>query len=159
MLFDADRYPEVRAQLDLSLGKAELPDEIIVLDSFQGEAERWVTSQITASGAAATGPRAQLAAIYMTAALLAPNVPQIVSQKDATGESVSLKGYDPEQKEAQLKARAKEMIAMVNGGSIADLALKPSSAIRHMTSSVAILCPTHRTARSICGCGGTTLVF
>lgn len=158
-LLDSSDYVSVRAALDTSLGKGELPDDMIALDLYAGEAQRWVASQITVTGSEATGPRAKLAAVYMTAALLAPAVSQIISQRDASGESVTLKPFDPVAKEMQLRTRAASMIELVNGGETADLARRPTSAIRQMQSNIVTICLVHRVNRSVCGCRRTALVF
>lgn len=150
-LLDAESYESIRKALDLSIDKGDLPDEVIALDLYSGEAERWVTSQITISGPEATGSRAKLAAIYMAAALLAPAVTQIVSQKDATGETVTLKTFDPNKKESQMRARAAEMIALVNGSDEIELATRSAGAVVPMRSCVTILCPRCRHSRCVCG--------
>ena len=67
-------YPSIRAVLDVSLDSTVLPDATIALDVFQGAAEADVERQ-DPSWASRTGAEAtaiQQAAIYYTAARIAP---------------------------------------------------------------------------------------
>jgi hypothetical protein len=155
-LLNSGDYDSVRAALLTGLSKRDLPNKIIALDLYSGEAERWVQSQLTIVGPEATGKRAKLAAVCKTAALLAPALDQIISQKDSTGESVQLKTFDPDEKARQLEARATELISLVNGGQ--QSAQRPTMVVRKLRSCVRVLCPTCNRSRP-CGCNSATLVF
>lgn len=157
-LIDQDDFPQIRAAVSTSASKGDLPDDLIGLDLFVGEAIRWTESQITVTGPEATGSRAKLAAINMAAALLVPSYTQVTAQKDATGETVDMKSFDPIKREAQLRARAAELIALVNDES-STLAERSTSAFRPMTSCISVICPTHHCSRSACGCSGAVLIF
>lgn len=158
-LIDQEDYQAIRWAIHASLSKGDLPDDMIALDLYTGEAQRWAESQITITGAEATGPRAKNAAIYMAAALLVAAVAQVLSQEDATGETVKIKDFNPVEREQQLRERAAELIALLNNDSALALDQRPTSAVRQMSSCVSVLCPTHRVPRSQCGCCGTVLIF
>jgi hypothetical protein len=82
-------YPSIRAALDVSLDSTVLPDATIGLAIFQGAAEADVERQdpqwATRTGADATA--IQNAAIYYTAARIAPSIPNI------TGEAIGDSSY------------------------------------------------------------------
>lgn len=74
----------VRAALDTSLTTDALPNTTIMLDVFLGAAEREVKVRDT-SWASRTGSQLvalKTAVAYLTAARLAPSLPQIVDAKD-----------------------------------------------------------------------------
>lgn len=74
----------VRAALDTSLTADALPNTTIILDVYLGAAEREVKARDT-SWASRTGDEAtalKTAVAYLTAARLAPALPQIVDAKD-----------------------------------------------------------------------------
>lgn len=105
-LIDASHYPAVRAAIDISLDDKMLPDSIISLQIYRGSAETEVLDK-DPNAATRTGDEQthiQNATIYLTAARLAPAVPQLV---DARDDQVSWK-----RKEADWDARADELRAL-----------------------------------------------
>jgi hypothetical protein len=82
ILSQAD-WPEVRAQINVGLTAAQLPDDTIEMDAFVGRAEREVvaTDPQAPSRTGAEAAAVRLASIYLTAALLVPAVPNIVRQQ------------------------------------------------------------------------------
>jgi hypothetical protein len=153
-LLSSSDYPAIRAAIRTSLDERDLPDAIIALDIYSGEANRWAASQITITGPEATGQRANSAAIYYAAALLAPAVEQVTNQKDSTGESLTLKDFDAEARAKDLMTKAQSLINLVNGALVD--AIRPTSAVRQMKSKI-IVC--QRCGLSACCCQKTVLIF
>lgn len=110
-LIAPDDYPAVRAALDTSLTKKMLPDNVIALKIYQGRAESLVTGR-DPDAATRTGDdrqRIQRAVIYLTAALIAPAVPQILQSR---GQYLSYQRrvIDWEKRAAELKQMAHDEI-------------------------------------------------
>jgi hypothetical protein len=78
-------YPMVRAAVDTSLGPRALKDEVIALDMYAGEAERQVLARdpnaLTYDPDSDNGKRVRMAAVYWTAALLVPALPDLTSER------------------------------------------------------------------------------
>src|SRR4051812_45313755 len=90
-------YPEVRAQLDLTLDGTMLPDATIGLDAFVGEAEREVLARdpLALSRTGDEAARVRLAAIYLTAARLALALPVLTSEETPEGQRYARQAWDP----------------------------------------------------------------
>lgn len=78
-------FPEIRAALDPTLDASNLPDSVIDLDIYRGRAEEWVISRNPAAasyaGAVDGYSRAmRRAAVLATAAYLAVNPPQLLTE-------------------------------------------------------------------------------
>lgn len=88
-LITASEYPAVRAALDTSLDSTVLPDGVIGLPIYQGAAEAEVLwrDPSAASRSGAEQIRIKNAVVFLTAARLAPRLPQI------TGERFGEHGY------------------------------------------------------------------
>lgn len=110
-LIDSDRYEEIRAVLDHSLDGNNLPDKLIEKDIYLGKADRFVRSKVTAANL--EKPQTKLAVIYFAAALIAPSVPTLLSEKSSTGEQYSRKGFDSEARAAELFGLADAEIAEI----------------------------------------------
>ena len=106
-LINSSRYDEIRAALDLSLDKNNLPDTLIEKDLFLGQADRWVKARVVNP---TTNPAAHNAEIYYCAYLLFDSLPQIVSEKAGTGEGYTRKAT--QLTKADLLARAEEQIQL-----------------------------------------------
>jgi hypothetical protein len=108
-LLSSTDFPAIRAAIDLSLDEATLPDDVIWLDIYVGEAERYVASQT-----ADTGQNAKNAVVYWAASLIAPSVPQLTGERDTLGESYQRKVEDVAELVARLRAKAAEQIDIAN---------------------------------------------
>ena len=78
-LLTSANWPEVRAALDVSLTTRQLPDAVIAYDLYSGRAMRRVLEQAP-TAESMTGDsllRCKNAAIFYTAAFLAPAIPNI----------------------------------------------------------------------------------
>lgn len=108
-LFTSTDYPEVRAAIDTTLTDKQLPDATIAFDIHHAAAESMVTD-FHADALSETGDnltRCKRAAILFCAALLCPSVVRLTSvNSQARGHSFSQQTFDPEEKAAELKARA-----------------------------------------------------
>lgn len=81
LLTTAD-YPAIRAALDVSLTARDLPDSVIGLAIYVGaaEAEVLVRDPLAASRTGAEQQHLVNAAVFLTAALLAPALPDLTSE-------------------------------------------------------------------------------
>jgi hypothetical protein len=78
-LLTSANWPEVRAALDVSLTTRQVPDAVIAYDLYSGRAMRRVIEQVP-TAESMTGDslqRCKNAAIFYTAAYLAPAIPNI----------------------------------------------------------------------------------
>ena len=82
LLYEAD-YPAVRAALDVQLTSRELPDSVIGLPLYVGaaEAEILVRDPLAATRTGAAWQHIVNATVLLTAALLAPALPAITSER------------------------------------------------------------------------------
>jgi len=83
LLNDAD-YPAVRATLLLGITSEMLPNDVIALPIFQQAAEAEVL-RCDPTAASRTGAEAEAigrATIYLTAALIAPSVPNLIEHEE-----------------------------------------------------------------------------
>jgi hypothetical protein len=115
-LIDSTRYDDIRAALDISLDKSSLPDAIIELDIYLGEALRWIDAQTPVppyTEENRTGDRAKNAAIFFAAALLAPVIPDVLSERQLTGEEYTRKSVNWAAVEVRCRARAMEQLALI----------------------------------------------
>ena len=81
-LLDAADFPAIRAALDVSLKAQTLPDATIALPIYQGAAEAEVLARdpLAESRAGAALQRVVNAAIFLTAAYLAPAMPALTAE-------------------------------------------------------------------------------
>jgi hypothetical protein len=113
-LFDATEYPQVRALLDITLKVEQLPDEIIALDAFHGDAERDVLTRVP-DAESRTGTQLRRlvhAALLLCAANLAPALPRLLRDKFADQE-IQLAPVDMAKRALALQAQAYDEIAAV----------------------------------------------
>ena len=115
ILTSAD-YPAIRAALDVDLDSSKLPDGIIALDIYKGQADRMVYERDpdadTRTGDDAL--RITAAAVYFCAGLLAPVVVRITSLSVSTRDvSYSRPVFDPEERKETLWSMAEDEIAEV----------------------------------------------
>lgn len=103
-------YPAVRAVLDVSLGDAELPADVIDQPIYAAAAIAEVIDHYpTAESETDTAILARLrrATVYLTAARLAPAVVRITSLTVTRGDvAFSRQTFDPEKRAAELRALA-----------------------------------------------------
>lgn len=106
LLTSAD-YPAIRAALDISLDATDLPDSLIDLDQFVGKGVREVLQRdsLAESRSGTELLRARNAAIFFTAALLAPSVPAITSESEGTYR-VNREAWDGQRRQRELRALA-----------------------------------------------------
>lgn len=109
-------YPAVRAALDTELDETSLADKTIALDIYQGAADREVKGRDPA-WATRTGEsllRLRAAAVYLTAARLAPAVVRVISMNVQSRDlSYSRPVFDPAEKAAELRALAEQELSAV----------------------------------------------
>lgn len=113
-LLSAANYAEIRAALDVSLNDLQLPDAIIAYDMYAGRGQRQVLAAIPTAESLAGDDllRARNAAMFYTAAFIAPAIPNIVS-KSMGGERAIQFDIDWEARADGLRAAAAEELAAI----------------------------------------------
>lgn len=83
-LIGPTEYPSIRAAIDFNLDSDSLPDSIIALPIYIGEGIASVLARVPTAEAmtGADQERVQRAAIYFTAAYLAPTIRDVVSERE-----------------------------------------------------------------------------
>lgn len=116
-------YPAVRAALDISLDAANLPDAVIALPQYAGQAELWIRANDPNAAGYVPGTeeyiRTTIAAIYATAAYIVPALPNITSETYGDAMRYTRKEYDPAKLEASLWTRARGALPNLTGSSSA----------------------------------------
>lgn len=114
LIGSATDYTAVRAALDVGLDAATLPDAIIALDTNQGAAEREVLARVP-NAASKTGDdllRCKSAAIWLTAANIAPSLPQLLRETQ-DGYTYTRQSRDADRLAQTLRERALEALRTV----------------------------------------------
>lgn len=112
-LLTSANWPEVRAALDVSLTTRQVPDAVIAYDLYSGRAMRRVIEQVP-TAESMTGDslqRCKNAAIFYTAAYLAPAIPNITRKN--IGDVEQAFDIDWEARAANLLAAAAAELAEV----------------------------------------------
>lgn len=114
-LLTSANWPEVRAALDVSLTTRQVPDAVIAYDLYSGRAMRRVVEQVP-TAESMTGDnlqRCKNAAIFYTAAYLAPAIPNITRKSIGGGDTEMAYDIDWEARAANLLAAAAAELAEV----------------------------------------------
>lgn len=109
-------YPAIRAALDVSLNEQQLPNATIGQGIFLDAAEAELLRRVpTAAGmTGANLARVKRALVWLTAAYLAHSVVRITSLSVTTRDlSYSRQTFDPDEKAAELRARAEGEIGQL----------------------------------------------
>lgn len=85
-VFDPANYESVRKAIDVSLDDVTLPDSIIGLDIYAGEASRYIDRHLTPEQQAAQPESTNTAAIYYAASFLCTALRQVRRERMAGGE-------------------------------------------------------------------------
>lgn len=123
-------FPGVRAALDITLAAGNLPDAIIALPQYKGEAEFWVLGADPLAATYLPGSeayeRARVAAIYACAALLVPALPILTAETWGEVYRYTRKEFDPIKLQDALWQRARSTLAATGdaGGGQADAAAR-----------------------------------
>lgn len=115
-ILTSSEYPAIRAALDVGLNANDLPDSVIGQSIFLDAAEAELVARVPGA-ASMTGEslkRVKRALIWLTAAYLAGSVVRITSLSVQTRDlSYARATFDPEQKAAELRARAEIEISQL----------------------------------------------
>ena len=121
-LVTADECADVRAAIDVTLPATALPDTTILLAVFADKAARDITARVTNgedivdAGSGDDFETMRLAAIYYTAALIMPALPQLISESVGQGDfAYRMAVVDPLKRQAQLFGLASTEVATLNG--------------------------------------------
>lgn len=112
-ILSSSDYPTIRAAIDTSLDSTVLPDATIALPIFVTAAELEVVAR-DPQAASRTGDAAthiKNACIYLTAARLAPAVPQISGETTVGKHTYTRKLQDIDEQVANLRAMAESALA------------------------------------------------
>ena len=115
-ILSSSDYPAIRAALDVGLNAQQLPDATIAQDIFLGAAEADLLRRVptAASMAGEDLARVKRALVWLTAAFLAHSVIRITSMSIQTRDlSYSRQTFDPDEKAAELRARAEAEFSML----------------------------------------------
>lgn len=114
-LLTVAEYPAIRAMIDVTLTARALPDSVIGLTSYAGEAVAWVLAEQPEATTYAVGTdehtAVQRAAIYACAALLVPAIPIITSEAYGNAFRYTREKYDPAVLAASLWEKAREAVS------------------------------------------------
>jgi hypothetical protein len=113
VLLGPAQYDAVRKAIRLDMDATDVPDSAIELDIYAGEAEREVRV-LDSNVDAYLGTqlrRAEAAATYLCAALLADALPNITGESYGGGYSWRMEGWNPQERAAWLRWLAYEQIA------------------------------------------------
>ena len=112
-------FPAIRAALDISLDAANLPDAVIALPQYAGQAELWVKTNEPDAALYMPGSeeyiRTTIAAIYACAAYIAPALPNITSESYGDAMRYTRKEVDMAVLEANLWSRARGALPHLTG--------------------------------------------
>ena len=115
-ILSAGDYPAIRAALDVGLNAQQLPDATIAQGIFVEAAEAELVKKVP-TAATMTGTdlaRVKRALVWLTAAYLAHSVVRLTSLSVQTRDlAYSRQTFDPDEKAAELKARAQGEIGML----------------------------------------------
>lgn len=101
----ASDFESVRKLIDVQLTADQLPDTVLGLDAYEGEAIRWVAQRTDNEDADARN-----AAVYVLAVLVIPALPRFLSESNA-GYSYSLEKVDWKARIEQLMYLAENAIS------------------------------------------------
>lgn len=119
-ILTSDDYGAIRAAIDTSLDATVLPNSIIGLSIYVGAAELEVVAR-DSQAASRTGDAAthiKNAAIYLTAARLAPAVPQISGETTVGRHTYTRKFQDVDEQIANLRAMAESELAAASDSTV-----------------------------------------
>lgn len=115
-ILDSDDYPEIRAAIDVGIGRNDLTDEVIGQSIFldAGEKDVLLADPLALTRLGDDAERIRRAAIYFVAARLAGSVVRITSTSIQTRDlNYSRRTFDPDEKERELRARAHEQLSAI----------------------------------------------
>jgi hypothetical protein len=109
------QFPGVRAAIDISLDASNLPDDVIDLPQYRGDAERWIVASNPDAATYAPGSEqyqtTQVAAIYACAALIGPAVPMLTGETYSDGYRYTRDKVDPLALADSLWLKARQALA------------------------------------------------
>jgi len=113
--FPDNRYNDVRSVIGLDITSAILPDDVLALPTFEGEAERFIEKYLTSDQYENPDYTSQVdtAAVYYLASLAAPTIPEVSSERIAGG-SITYKNVDRMKQAEILKSRAVDILGEID---------------------------------------------
>lgn len=116
-ILDEEDYPAIRAVLDVSLSRTDLPDDTIEQDVFLGRAEAELLARVP-DAASRTGAEllsVKRALVYLTAAALAHSVVRITALSVQGRDTMKMAKaiFDPDEKAAELRSRAEHELGQL----------------------------------------------
>jgi len=113
-IIDAEEYPQVRALIDVSVRKANLPDDIIESAVYGGVAESWA---LASAGDISLWPEAALAELklavcYRLAGMLLPALPNLTQEQKGERAGYQRTPINVERRQADLYGAAAEHLGL-----------------------------------------------
>ncbi|MGE0131872.1 MAG: hypothetical protein AB7U82_27630 [Blastocatellales bacterium] len=106
------QYVEVRAAIGVDISARDLPDRIIKLDLYQGEAERWAR-KLDVDASTRTGDtlrQLQTAIVLKIASVIIKAMPHLLEESFAVGENSRRQEVDVDARAEELAMRALDTI-------------------------------------------------
>lgn len=103
--FNQDRFTDVRAAIGLDVDIRSLPDEVLALNIYQGEAERYIERNLTQTQWEAKVEEAEYASALYLASLVVPNL-RVVTKENIVGGSMTYANVDLQAIAKDLRDRA-----------------------------------------------------
>jgi len=105
--FPDDKYQEVRSVIGVEVTESMLPDDVLSLDTFEGEAERFIMRYLTQTQIddPIYADQINTAAVYYLASLAVPILPTVTSER-IPGGSLSYADVDRTAQALALKNQA-----------------------------------------------------
>jgi len=131
MFLTAAEFPAIRASIDISLDTSSLPDDIIGLSTYAGEAERWVMATdplaVTYTPGTDEFDAARAASIFACAAMLVQAVPMLTGETWGGAYRYTRKDVDLAALESSLWDRARTALTRASGETPTPTTGKPPS--------------------------------
>jgi hypothetical protein len=106
-------YPEIRAVISLDVDQKALPNDVIALDPYQGEAERWAVrlDPQAATRTGATLRQLKTAIVFKIASFVVKAMPQLIEENFKVGEGFKRQSVDVDARAEDLAQRAADAMA------------------------------------------------
>jgi len=112
--FPDEKFPEVRAAIGTEVDETLLPDEVLAMNIYEGEAERWIMSNLTEEQWTDQASSADYAATLYIAGLVAPTL-RLISEEKLPAGFLKYEPQDLAKQSALLLQNANDAITAIQG--------------------------------------------
>lgn len=113
-VFPDTKFPEVRAAIGTEVDETLLPDEVLAMNIYEGEAERWIMSNLTEDQWTTSASQADYAATNYIAGLVAPTL-RLISEEKLPAGFMKYEASDLSAMSAKLLQQANDAITAILG--------------------------------------------